>query len=939
MNGCRNKYAKELEQNNKQEKAKASKPSHTPVKTNKKMVLHHILEEDSDEEKGSDEDVNKTFDLGKNYTSFGTKVEDNLNKSTEEEKSPPYTSSKKPHDKISKHSKYNSFDLSQLNTKKLKEFIHSQSKFEKEQKVRESEKEISPVDVDIDNLQIDVQLDNYNTPRFDEDDQHHLKDKANELEKENHNISEEKELNKEMTDLQVLERKIQHLKKESNMGNTTLGLNESGMLEYSMEMHNKFKGLLNGNDDSTILNESLNTSKIGRHRRQYSNDGSVLFGREYMDETFNQIEDQNNDDSMSDINTSNFLNLKGLLGDTNIEEQENFDFKNQEEEFKRLFEEEQQRQGIEESKSSPAPAFGLRNDSQSLSDNSQERPQTPDNDTDVFNPFKSPVVPVALDSPVKSESAEKREHRSTEKNKKNLEKASDPLLEWNKRITKALNEENYYNDAATKLRRKTPMNPLEKLTLEQMKDEAGATPKENRRSGKNIQSNTSPGKVNIVVAGSENKKLTTPEPKQLFASFNNDSAFVPKAKTDDVKMIKEILKIEIILIIINTDIVSDFEVNRSKKYLKDFLAQNPEYDEAHYGLSQVYFSLGLYNKALEEINISLENNKTDSQYLTWKALYLYYLFKNLNDKSKKIEALRKCEETCKKILVNDRRNIFPLFLTLTLMLEVKRYRSQGLKISSSSSKRPEDYAIRIKEINSYLGELCFAEIQLFDPDKVTKGRESLLLIVEKFPTYPHAFLRLCIHDYVSGHYSHALDTIEQMYSNYQDFETIPELETGITLLYAKTLFKEKHYVASFEVLQEAFCKRPNFTVFLYELGKYEIMSDMKNFRGSAIGILQECLRSCVSYRKAEINYYLGIAFKKSQQPLKAFEYFQTSFELYKDKNYHPYGCPNDKKKVIKSFIEEYYDINKFEYIITRKAKAAQEAAKENKRKLFYLITL
>lgn len=150
------------------------------------------------------------------------------------------------------------------------------------------------------------------------------------------------------------------------------------------------------------------------------------------------------------------------------------------------------------------------------------------------------------------------------------------------------------------------------------------------------------------------------------------------------------------------------------------------------------------------------------------------------------------------------------------------------------------------------------------------------------------------------------------------------------MLYAKALFIEKHYITSFEILQNAFCKRPTFTIFLFELGKYEVLSDVKNFRGSAIGILQECLRSCVTHRKAEVNYYLGLVYKKLQQPLKAFEYFQTSYQQFKDKTYHPYGCPEDKKKVIKSFIEEYYDVNKFEYIIKRKAKAVQQAVKENK---------
>jgi tetratricopeptide (TPR) repeat protein len=86
----------------------------------------------------------------------------------------------------------------------------------------------------------------------------------------------------------------------------------------------------------------------------------------------------------------------------------------------------------------------------------------------------------------------------------------------------------------------------------------------------------------------------------------------------------------------------------------------------------------------------------------------------------------------------------------------------------------------------------------------------------------------------------------------------------------------------------------------------------------------------VTFRKAEIHYYLGMAYKKLNQPLKAFEFFQKSYELFKDKNYHPYGCPSDKKKIIKGFIEEYYDLNKFEYIIRRKAKSVQNAVKENK---------
>lgn len=264
------------------------------------------------------------------------------------------------------------------------------------------------------------------------------------------------------------------------------------------------------------------------------------------------------------------------------------------------------------------------------------------------------------------------------------------------------------------------------------------------------------------------------------------------------------------------------------------------------------------------------------------------------------------------------------------MIDVQKCRAQGTKISSNSTKKPEDYARRIKDINEYLGEIAYAEIQLSDPEQVIQGRDKLIKILEKYPKYPHAFIRLWLHYYSEQHYTHALETIELFYVNYDEYYTIPELETWVTLLYSEMLFWEKHYITSFETLQNAFCKKPTFTVYLFYLGKYEVLSDLKNFRGSAIGILQEWLRSCVTYRKAEVNFYLGLVYKKLQQPMKAFEYFQSSYQLYKDKVYHPFGCPVDKRKVIKSFIEEYYDINKFEYIIRRKAKAVQQAVKENK---------
>lgn len=138
------------------------------------------------------------------------------------------------------------------------------------------------------------------------------------------------------------------------------------------------------------------------------------------------------------------------------------------------------------------------------------------------------------------------------------------------------------------------------------------------------------------------------------------------------------------------------------------------------------------------------------------------------------------------------------------MIEVKICKAQGIKISSNSSKKPEDYIDRILEINSYLGTICLIELKLLDPEQVISGREKLIELTEKYPTYPHAFIRLWMHDFNNGHYSHSLNAIEPLYANFSEFNTVPEMDVMVVNLYAQSLFKEKHYIKCFEILQEAF---------------------------------------------------------------------------------------------------------------------------------------
>lgn len=65
----------------------------------------------------------------------------------------------------------------------------------------------------------------------------------------------------------------------------------------------------------------------------------------------------------------------------------------------------------------------------------------------------------------------------------------------------------------------------------------------------------------------------------------------------------------------------------------------------------------------------------------------------------------------------------------------------------------------------------------------------------------------------------------------------------ITCIYAKSLFKNGDCVKSLTLLQLEYSKAPHYTSLLYLYGKYSVSSEShKEFYGSAIGALDECLR-------------------------------------------------------------------------------------------------
>ena len=240
-------------------------------------------------------------------------------------------------------------------------------------------------------------------------------------------------------------------------------------------------------------------------------------------------------------------------------------------------------------------------------------------------------------------------------------------------------------------------------------------------------------------------------------------------------------------------------------------------------------------------------------------------------------------------------NLLALYILLNLSWEAAiESRAEGGQDYEPSGK-PEEYALKIKEIHKYLGYIAWSDAYAA-LGKAAEAEEVLVDLVDVYPRFPHAYIKLWDIRFKNEKYLEWIEPIEELFIKVGDFYTIPELQIAmIPLIYAKSLYQIKQYVFVFELLQNEFCKRPIYTVFLYFLGKFAVKSSQINFMGTAIGILQECLRSCVNQRKANILFLLGIAYKETGQPLVAFDYFEKSLDYYKNKDYTFYDCPQKIK--------------------------------------------
>lgn len=433
----------------------------------------------------------------------------------------------------------------------------------------------------------------------------------------------------------------------------------------------------------------------------------------------------------------------------------------------------------------------------------------------------------------------------------------------------------------------------------------------------------------------------------FYAQTVNENQMISEKDIDHVnfnKNISEILNIEIVLLVLSrrmlhVNLTSDLEIVRWKKFLVKFLKKNGTNHEGLFGMSQIHFSMGMHEVALDYCKKAIDASKGKVHiYYSWRAIYYYFLYLNYklhNIKSRRVPAyFLSCESSAVEALVHLPESITLQYLILILSCDRQDLNKLHQSMANSNLKAPAGYASKIMKLNKYMGYISWAEIYLRDPNKKALGNNVLIDLMTEYPKYPLAFLRKWRRDYDTEQYLDSLEPMEELFLKEEEMYSIPELKIIVALLYAKSLVRTSQYVLACELIQNEFYKKTTHAVFLFYYGKYAMQSHLASLHWASIGIFKECLNSCVSHRSAKIYYYLGLAYQKTSQPLKALKYFgksKSAFKKNKSKDESHSLCDYELEQMEK-IEQKYSKLQSYEFIIKKKAKEIEYYLKKKKQR-------
>ncbi|OMJ80440.1 hypothetical protein SteCoe_19287 [Stentor coeruleus] len=312
------------------------------------------------------------------------------------------------------------------------------------------------------------------------------------------------------------------------------------------------------------------------------------------------------------------------------------------------------------------------------------------------------------------------------------------------------------------------------------------------------------------------------------------------------------------------DLVPDIEFLKYREVCLQMISKIGNCVEAQFGLGTLQAYEGNIDAALQHIKIALSQSSADHSFNVWNAVLTVF---RINSKKRALHAKKLCYELIKKGI----ETIEVCWALMTISLS--DYLKHGVEIET-----PEHYAAKLKIKSDYFGALAWAEIFLKSKIDEYKGVVLLKHLIKKYPNHPEALLKLWNYYYYTLYdYASALEIIEQAFV----FETgkTSEYSVVISLNYARSLYKNKKYRSCFELLQIEYTKHSLFTVILYHYGRLCVKSKDQLFLGSAIGALEETLKTCSEIRHGQIYYWLTYAYLQAEEKVEAFNCAKKSVAL------------------------------------------------------------
>lgn len=223
-----------------------------------------------------------------------------------------------------------------------------------------------------------------------------------------------------------------------------------------------------------------------------------------------------------------------------------------------------------------------------------------------------------------------------------------------------------------------------------------------------------------------------------------------------------------------------------------------------------------------------------------------------------------------------RKDIRKIEIFWALMhLSLLDYLTIGQEIES-----PLYYASQIKDIDDFYGYLAWSEVFIRSQTDSNQVRSESILkeLIQIYPSRPESYIKLWYYYYASKAYSAALEVAEMAFLKLAG--SSEEYTVILNLNYAKSLYKMEKFQSAFELLQMMYTQNSQYSVYLYHYGRLCLKSRDKECLGSAVGALEECLKTSSEGRHGNISYWLMVGYSAGNDKFQAYTFAKKGIKHF-----------------------------------------------------------